>query len=1226
MQRDKRGRFVKKAYTGTTLGVPSLNTTVNFNGTAGLNTGFVGTGSMNGTSAIGETIDNLDFTEYLEAKKLNPTLQYNQWLLTKNKLKTPAVTNGASVETEASDVTTSLNTDQDSTTTNTTTGRIPTKSDIANMHSELEALFGKSIPNPAAIKPVEYKTPFELEAERKQAYMNARQYSLLYGNKANWNNIWAPNQILYTEKPDGTKIDQFGREISTQEFFSNPGIYKKDIKPMTFPEVKVEGGGSDEESDRINFFNEKEGFGSKLASALGNFNGENVADILSLARAGIGASVNNKIAERALEAEKPFLQDVTESHRSVYGDYRSKIQGEKAAAQLRSLASKPLTSDGAIQQKMMMDAQIKGQDYIDAGNTKDDAMMRQTGEVAWQQNKENQQQRQAAAMQNRQAMLMTSKNKAQIENARDSANYSQIINPLLTASEQRLRNKAQEQNAYKEYFDDARIQSDVYKNFREGVSDSQAAMLTEYLSGGLEGLNKFIGEDEAKKKDWLAVQQLMNDEIIRRKAELKGVTLNNSYYGTPTAPSMWSSPGIDWRKSGGTIYRAKLTKRAKDNDRTARSIESSKKIAARFLEKAMDSLYTYDQVELIAKPKKSKRKYQAGGGLPFVGFTPVFATSERGANTVTPETKKDKDSKGDLTSKDILELLKDMDGLPSDMQLIMSSLQNFSMQDKMDPLGLSSSSDIASRYMSLINKIKVAKFNREEYNQAFNQLKGNGGLTEFAITSEGMLIGTNKDGDFEYFTPEDAVKGKHSEKGYQLLTNSNLLHLRANSVNAAFNHKLTTVAQNGIGINTVTNLINNAVTSLGSTSSSTEGYAYTKQGELIKGLDDFYKAAQASGGNFDGTINDLYKGKYLTKTQAEEAKKAIQYVYSILPENAKALLKIKSDGSEAGALKLIETLITSKETKQTQFDVDLVGGKSHSTASKSSGKDGTDLKTSLPLNVLKNVGGVDTYLDIDRGDGIHMSVRGTQFNLITSPNGESISDTSLSTMLQQSGLQSIVKDMRNIQFGDQKISPEALSFITYNNTGVTRANLPVKPDGTVNLTLLEAYEKAERDIDMSGDKSPENIKSVYEQYGITSLLNADGTYNQSKFAPFMVTEGYTTDALSGIKESDFVVEYKGNIDAAVALMQKSLAVGKGNKVVTPEVDEFSWYNPADWFGWTDTVFKGVVYIPITNNVNTAVFGANQSLDYDEAMAQEEKYQNFEKMSNQRSTDASLLNI
>jgi hypothetical protein len=48
-----------------------------------------------------------------------------------------------------------------------------------------------------------------------------------------------------------------------------------------------------------------------------------IANFLEFTRAGIGAAVNNKVAERALKAEKPFLQDVSESHRSVYGDYRA---------------------------------------------------------------------------------------------------------------------------------------------------------------------------------------------------------------------------------------------------------------------------------------------------------------------------------------------------------------------------------------------------------------------------------------------------------------------------------------------------------------------------------------------------------------------------------------------------------------------------------------------------------------------------------------------------------------------------------------------------------------------------------------------------------------------------------------------------------------------------------------------------------------------------------------
>jgi hypothetical protein len=948
-----------------------------------------------------------------------------------------------------------------------------------------------------------------------------------------------------------------------------------------------------------------------------------LASFLELTRAGIGAGVNNKIAERALASEKPLLQDVSEIHRPVYGDYRAKVQGEKSAAQLSNMASRPLTSDGALQSQMQMEAAIKGQEYIEQGRVKDDALIRQTNEVAWQQEKENQQHRHAVAMQNRQALLMTEKNKSQIENMRDSANYSQVFAPLVGAAEQRLRSKAAQQEYYQDYYDNALVQSDVYANFREGLSPTQKALIDTFNVSGEAGVNKYIKDNNLTENDWYTTQRILNNEVIRRRAALKGAWVNPTFNNTNSGYIDFTPASISYAKHGGTVYRTRLRKRSKDNDRASKSIESSKKLAARFLEKAMDSLYNYTEVELIAKPKR-KRKYQAGGGLPFVNFTPVFATSEAGAPTTATVKENDTD-KGDLTTKDVLSLLKDMDGLPSDMQIIVESLKNFNIADKLDPFGLSSSSDITSRYISLINKIKVAKFNREEYNNAFDKLKGNGGLTELAVTSDGVLIGTNEEGNFKYFTPEEAAKGSHIKEGYQLLTNSNLLHIRANSLDAAFNHKLTTVAQNGIGMETINKLISDVVSGLGSSSTSEEGYAKTKQGELLEGLDDFYKAIQASGGNFDGTVNDLYKYKLLTKTQAEQAKKAIQYVYNTLPSNARALLKVKSDGSETGALKLIETIISSKETNQTQFDLDLVGGKTHKSTSDSS-KDTSDLETSLPLNVLKNIGGVDSYLDIDRGDGIHMSVRGTQFNQIKTPSGDPIYDTSISSMLQESGLQSIVKDMRNIYFGDQKLSPEALSFITYNNTGVTRANLPIKSDGSVNLELLEAYEKAEQDIDLSGDKSPANVKAIYEKYGITSLLNADGTYNQSKFAPFMITEGYTTDALSGIKESDFVVEYKGNTDAAVSLMQQSLAVGSGKNITTPDVDTFSWYNPSDWFGWTDTVFKGVIYIPLTNNVNTAVFGANQSLDYDEALAQEEKYQNFERMSNQRSTDASLLNI
>jgi hypothetical protein len=51
----------------------------------------------------------------------------------------------------------------------------------------------------------------------------------------------------------------------------------------------------------------KQKLGSTIQQGLSNIDKTKLANYLELARAGVGYSINNKIAERALEAEKPFL-------------------------------------------------------------------------------------------------------------------------------------------------------------------------------------------------------------------------------------------------------------------------------------------------------------------------------------------------------------------------------------------------------------------------------------------------------------------------------------------------------------------------------------------------------------------------------------------------------------------------------------------------------------------------------------------------------------------------------------------------------------------------------------------------------------------------------------------------------------------------------------------------------------------------------------------------------
>ena len=612
MQRDKRGRFIKKANIG--MEVPKIITR-----------------------------QNLRYTIKPEAeaayKASNSAISYQDWLMTDAALGylEPINEGTSSMPTQPAPQTPTV---QSSGTLNIPPATKEASASTSIPYTPYQSNFQGFITPDVDLRIQPFKAE-PLKLDLNDPYGLKRQKGAL----DMWNqtglsedSMFTPTKIKLTRNQDGTLTDQSGSVVSEMEYMRNKHRYEIDFL-----------GNSNEEDEEESAGMHLKEIGDALKNSTKTIDKGKLADYLELARAGLGASVNNKVAKRALAAEKPFLQDVSESHRAIYGDYRAQVQGEKAAAQLRNMASKPLTSDGALQSQMMMEAQIKGQQYIDQGNAQDEAMIKQTREVAWQQEKENQQQRQAAAMQNRQAMLMSEKNKAYIKNMRDSANFSQVISPLLAGKEQRLRNKAAQQEYYQDYYDDALVTQDVWNNYSDGLSESQKELRNKYITEGAEALSKYIYEDttNTRSSDWTQLKQIMNNEIIRRKALIKGAVVNPyALSGNSTNTINYFDPKNNYfpiRKKGGTIYKAKLSKRTKDNDRGAKSIETSKKIAARFLEKAIDSLYDYNDVELIAKSKKKKRKYQAGGGLPFVGFTPVFATSETGAPKDKLETKSKKE-------------------------------------------------------------------------------------------------------------------------------------------------------------------------------------------------------------------------------------------------------------------------------------------------------------------------------------------------------------------------------------------------------------------------------------------------------------------------------------------------------------------------------------------------------------------------------------------------------
>ena len=617
-------------------------------------------------------------------------------------------------------------------------------------------------------------------------------------------------------------------------------------------------------------------------------------------------------------------------------------------------------------------------------------------------------------------------------------------------------------------------------------------------------------------------------------------------------------------------------------------------------------------------------KFQQGGTTPpFVAYQPVIVSDKR--TTATQEealaAKATKESEsGKLSSKDLYTMLKEkLKGLPNDVNIAMNQLQQLEQLTSMDFDG-SFTQNIESKYLSTLQTMNQLSFSREQYDKALDNVKSNGGLNEAAIDQYGQVYMTNGK-DYKLMSPEKA-----KQSGWKQMTNQDLLYLRANDPSLSGKDEILNVVNNGIGISQVTKMIQDSIGNLGTNSNSETAYATTQQGQLIQGLNDFIKAAQETG-QYDASIEDLYKAQIINKTQAQQAQQAIAYIYKTLPQNAKSLLKTRTEGgTDKEALNLISTLVLSKTSEDRSFTVDLEGGptkKSMSKDANAGSKDDTELKTSLPLQVMQDMGGADVApVTIDKGDGVQMSVYGSFFSAINDKKGEPIVNTSLQNMLAQSGLQDIVKNVRSITFGDQKLTPEQLSKITYNNTGIVRADLPVNEDGTVKLSVLDDFNAAMNEIKGLGNASKEQVEAIKAKYNLDQYLKDDGTPDPKHTAPFMLTEGYTTEK-NGIEDTAYVKHIKNPTDDQIQLIKDSLTVGTGKDAKVPDIDTFDWYNPFDYFG-TENIYKATVYIPISNNVGAAIRGGNQNLDYNEALKYEMKYRNFQRMNNAKTTSADVL--
>lgn len=584
-------------------------------------------------------------------------------------------------------------------------------------------------------------------------------------------------------------------------------------------------------------------------------------------------------------------------------------------------------------------------------------------------------------------------------------------------------------------------------------------------------------------------------------------------------------------------------------------------------------------------------KFQQGGTTPpFVAYQPVIVSDKR--TTATQEealaAKATKDSQnGTLTSKDLYTMLKEkLKGLPSDVNIAMNQLQQLEQLTQMDFDG-SFTQNIESKYLSTLQTMNNLSFSRDQYDKAMETVKSNGGLNEAAIDQYGQVYVTNGK-DFKLMSPEEA-----KQSGWIIVTNQDLLYMRANDANLAGNDKILNIVNNGIGIDKITEYIQKCIQGLGASKSEENLYANVNAGTILKGLNDF-KQAVAQSGNYDATVQDLYSSKLMTKDSAEQAQQALVYIYRSLPNNMKSLLKTRTEeGTDDEALAMIGQLISSKTSPEKSFDLKLEDtALNHQEKSSKGDKDphSIDGLSMNPVAMLQAGYGQKNEFTIQTAAGASNGIQIPTVQMPITKNGEGIGMASLSDVASSDYAGYL--DFSNAFMGDVQIPQAGMQNIAIDGTALYTAYLPLdiqyfnetgqkRPD----IAMLGRYKQAQNEIKQSGTKDPRQINTIYKNHNLPVMYGPNGDV-LTNYIKFGIVNGTALDNAFGdeAKVADYLSETTDKNIIANTLNILNKGRGEKNKV---EYDEKSWWDSiSPVFNDYTHVYKGTIFMPINDDYFT----------------------------------------
>ena len=599
-------------------------------------------------------------------------------------------------------------------------------------------------------------------------------------------------------------------------------------------------------------------------------------------------------------------------------------------------------------------------------------------------------------------------------------------------------------------------------------------------------------------------------------------------------------------------------------------------------------------------------KFQSGGSSFdsfFTMYTPVETTSK---TSEQKSSKTSESSDGELTEKDFFNMLKNINGLPNDMSVIVKDLTNMFQLRNLTGVD---TGNLSTLYLQNLYQVKIANQNYEEYQNAIKNANAKGSLAEPAISTDGKLVVQDDSGKIQYLTLEQYYA---NQDNYYLLSVSNLANLRKYDPNLAYNQSVLDIINNSTGFEEFQSLVDKAKISLGSVKYSE---TLPLNDKILDGLQQIENLSEDERVNLLSALNNG-SIKYSTETNKENIEKLLQYISSVLPERTKiwAAVKLNDPNKENAIKKLIGTyLLGELKTSQTNN----ISGTKSTKNTKSDGSNDSSLATNPNMGfwsqVLAGMGEDGTYNIINKD--ILASGYGKYYG--TTPGLDEYK--SLNKYINDSGIGFVIKNRDNIMFGDNKLVDQN-EVVVDPNGGAFVVTLPITPDGKVNFAILEDYNRISDDIISQGYKKDTNeykialAQALYEND--MGYLIEGTSLNPRMFGRFLILQGIGSSKTQIMSRNKKISLDKSDSKFIIDSSEEGQLFDMLENVLSTDYSKLELDNNWIDFGpfTNDKIYRANIFIPLTNNPNAGMNADNNDVRRAKAYEFENNYQTSERRS------------